>query len=123
MQEAEIAKKRRDWAFGERDKIVAERESIRTLGDNLRRDRDRAVSDLAQALRDSDEVKKQRNDACKQLADIRLVVKDNGFTRKHSESADLHQGCNDISYESPPTGKKRMRYHYFRIHVRTTTEI
>lgn len=29
VQEAEVAKCRRDWAFQERDKIVAERESIR----------------------------------------------------------------------------------------------
>lgn len=29
LQEAEVAKCRRDWAFQERDKIVAERESIR----------------------------------------------------------------------------------------------
>lgn len=29
-QEAEVAKCRRDWAFQERDKIVAERESIRS---------------------------------------------------------------------------------------------
>lgn len=31
-QEAEVAKCRRDWAFQERDKIVAERESIRSVG-------------------------------------------------------------------------------------------
>lgn len=30
-QEAEVAKCRRDWAFQERDKIVAERESIRRV--------------------------------------------------------------------------------------------
>lgn len=30
-QEAEVAKCRRDWAFQERDKIVAERESIRSV--------------------------------------------------------------------------------------------
>lgn len=29
LQEAEVAKCRRDWAFQERDKIVGERESIR----------------------------------------------------------------------------------------------
>ena len=71
LQEAEIAKKRRDWAFGERDKIVQERESIRSLCDNLRRDRDRAVSDLAQALRDSDDTKKQKIEACKELKEIK----------------------------------------------------
>ncbi|XP_055954932.1 disks large homolog 5 [Patella vulgata] len=71
FSEADIAKKRRDWAFSERDKIVQERESIRTLCDNLRRDRDRAVSALAQALRDSDEIKKQKNEAFKELKDVK----------------------------------------------------
>ena len=39
--EADVAKGRRDWAFSERDKVVLERESIRTLCDKLRRERDR----------------------------------------------------------------------------------
>ena len=42
--------------------VVKERESIRTLCDKLRRERDRAVSELAEALRDLDEVKKNRNE-------------------------------------------------------------
>ncbi|XP_014262219.1 disks large homolog 5 isoform X2 [Cimex lectularius] len=67
LQEAEVCKRRRDWAFSERDKIVLERESIRTLCDRLRKERDRAVSDLAEALRDSDDIKKQRNETSKQL--------------------------------------------------------
>jgi len=46
---------------------VLERESIRTLCDRLRKERDRAVSDLAEALRDSDDIKKQRNEAAKEL--------------------------------------------------------
>ena len=70
LQEAEVSKQRRDWAFGERDKVVLERESIRTLCDRLRRERDRAVSDLAEALRDSDDIKRQRNDASKELKGI-----------------------------------------------------
>lgn len=41
--EADVAKGRRDWAFSERDKVVLERESIRTLCDKLRRERDRYV--------------------------------------------------------------------------------
>ncbi|GLG94078.1 Disks large 1 tumor suppressor protein, partial [Gryllus bimaculatus] len=71
LQEAEVSKRRRDWAFAERDKIVLERESIRTLCDRLRRERDRAVSDLAAALRDSDDIKKQRNEASKELKDLK----------------------------------------------------
>lgn len=70
-QEAIVATKRRDWAFSEIDKIVQERESIRTLCDNLRRDRDRAVSELAKALRTSDECEKQKNDAVKELKEVR----------------------------------------------------
>jgi len=72
-QEAEVSKRRRDWAFSERDKIVLERESIRTLCDRLRKERDRAVSDLAEALRDSDDIKKQRNEASKELKDLKYI--------------------------------------------------
>ncbi|XP_029031341.1 disks large homolog 5 isoform X3 [Betta splendens] len=70
-QEAEVAKCRRDWAFQERDKIVAERESIRTLCDNLRRERDRAVSDLADALRNLDDMRKQKNDSLRELKELK----------------------------------------------------
>ncbi|XP_034049310.1 disks large homolog 5-like isoform X2 [Thalassophryne amazonica] len=76
LQEAEVAKCRRDWAFQERDKIVAERESIRTLCDNLRRERDRAVSDLAEALRNLDDLRKQKNDATRELKEIKEKVED-----------------------------------------------
>ena len=72
-KEAITATKRRDWAFSEIDKTVQERESIRTLCDNLRRERDRAVSKLAKALRNSDECEKQKNDAVKELKKLRLV--------------------------------------------------
>lgn len=71
LQEAEVSKRRRDWAFSERDKIVLERESMRTLCDRLRKERDRAVSELAGALRDSDDIKKQRNEASKELKDLK----------------------------------------------------
>ncbi|NXQ06958.1 DLG5 protein, partial [Vidua macroura] len=63
VQEAEVAKCRRDWAFQERDKIVAERESIR--------ERDRAVSDLAEALRNLDDMRKQKNDAVRELKELK----------------------------------------------------
>ncbi|XP_032665281.1 disks large homolog 5 isoform X4 [Odontomachus brunneus] len=74
LQEAEVSKRRRDWAFSERDKIVLERESIRTLCDRLRKERDRAVSELASALRDSDDIKKQRNEASKELKDLKEKI-------------------------------------------------
>ncbi|XP_051795397.1 disks large homolog 5-like isoform X2 [Acanthochromis polyacanthus] len=76
LQEAEVAKCRRDWAFQERDKIVAERESIRTLCDNLRRERDRAVSDLADALRNLDDMRKQKNDASRELKELKEKLED-----------------------------------------------
>ncbi|XP_031170939.1 disks large homolog 5-like isoform X2 [Sander lucioperca] len=76
VQEAEVAKCRRDWAFQERDKIVAERESIRTLCDNLRRERDRAVSDLADALRNLDDTRKQKNNAARELKELKEKMED-----------------------------------------------
>ena len=66
-----MATKRRDWAFSEIDKTVQERESIRKLCDNLRQARDHAVSDLAKALKTTDECEKQKNDAIKELKELR----------------------------------------------------
>ncbi|ERL84448.1 disks large homolog 5 [Dendroctonus ponderosae] len=74
VQEAEVSKGRRDWAFSERDKIVLERESIRTLCDNMRKERDRAVSELAESLRESDAIKKQRNELLKENKVLREAL-------------------------------------------------
>lgn len=71
LQEVEMAKQRRDWAFTERDKIVRERESMRTLCDKLRHERDNAVSKLAEALRDCDELKKQKSATAKELKEVK----------------------------------------------------
>ena len=70
-QEAEVANRTRDWAFSERDKIMREKESLRTLCESLRRERDRAVSDLAEALSESEEIKRQKTLASKQLKELR----------------------------------------------------
>lgn len=43
----------------------------RTLCDNLRRERDRAVSDLADALRNLDDMRKQKNDAVRELKELK----------------------------------------------------
>ncbi|CAI6345709.1 unnamed protein product [Macrosiphum euphorbiae] len=67
QEEAKIAKRRRDFAFSERDKIVLERESIRTLCNSLRKQRDDAVSKLALAIRDCDDIMKQKSDTVKEL--------------------------------------------------------
>ncbi|XP_076762837.1 MAGUK family member discs large 5 isoform X3 [Xylocopa sonorina] len=87
LQEAEVSKRRRDWAFSERDKIVLERESIRTLCDRLRKERDRAVSELASALRDSDDIKKQRNEASKELKDLKEKIESGDHALRASQFA------------------------------------
>lgn len=48
--------------------------SLRTLCDNLRRERDRAVSDLADALRNLDDLRKQKNDTARELKELRQVI-------------------------------------------------
>lgn len=56
-EEVEIAKGRRDWAIVEREKIVHERDSMRNLCDELRKERDTSTSKLLSAIRDKDEAK------------------------------------------------------------------
>lgn len=45
--------------------------SFSTLCDNLRRERDRAVSDLADALRNLDDMRKQKNDTARELKELK----------------------------------------------------
>ena len=66
-KELSLAKKRRDWAFVERDKILRERDSIRSFCDELRHQRDKAISELAESLRESDELRKQKTMTIKQI--------------------------------------------------------
>ncbi|XP_011504638.1 PREDICTED: disks large homolog 5 [Ceratosolen solmsi marchali] len=96
VQEAEVSKRRRDWAFSERDKIVLERESIRTLCDRLRKERDRAVSDLANALRDSDDIKRQRNEASKELKDLKEKIESGDHNLRTSQyGQSVHDSDNE----------------------------
>lgn len=81
QQEIELAKKRRDWAFSERDKMVLERESIRALCDEIRHQRDKAISELAEALRESDELKKQNSIAMRQINMLEYIFKKLKFLR------------------------------------------
>jgi len=67
LKEIEILKKKRDWIFNERDKVLKERESIRGLCDDLRHQRDKAISELAEALRQVDEIQKQNSSAYQQI--------------------------------------------------------
>lgn len=71
VQELEESKRQREWAFGERDKIVLERDNVRILCDQLCHERDGAVSDLFSALRDSDDIRRQKNDAIRELKEFR----------------------------------------------------
>lgn len=43
------------------------------MGDKLRRERDEAITKLATAIRDSDDVKRQREKVEKELRDMRFV--------------------------------------------------
>jgi len=70
----QAAKKETEQAINERDKSVLERESMKTLCDRLRKERDRVVSDLAEALRDSDDMKRQRNEANRELKELKEKV-------------------------------------------------
>ncbi|CAH0564327.1 unnamed protein product [Brassicogethes aeneus] len=94
VQEAEVSKGRRDWAFSERDKIVLERESIRTLCDNMRKERDRTVSELAESLRESDNLKVQRNELAKQAKALQLAL-DTQLEREQNriQDHDLDHQC------------------------------
>lgn len=98
LQEAEVCKRRRDWAFSERDKIVLERESIRTLCDKLRKERDRAVSELAEALRDSDDIKKQKNETTKQLKVLKEKMEVQ--LEKENRMVQLHSVGHNYSHDS-----------------------
>ena len=67
IKEVEALKKKRDWLFTERDKVLKERESIRGLCDDLRHQRDKSISELAEALRQVDEIQKQNASAYNQI--------------------------------------------------------
>lgn len=72
--EASKSNATRDWAFNIRDKSEREKESLRSLCESLRRERDRAVSELAEALSESKEMKRQKNLASDQLEELRERV-------------------------------------------------
>lgn len=69
--DTELAKSRRDWAITEREKIVCERDSVKVLCDELRKERDTAISDLLAAIRDSESIKKQKDEACQEIEQLK----------------------------------------------------
>ena len=74
QQDCEDAKTTRDWVFTEREKIVRERESVKTLCDKMRHERDDAVSSYMEAVKDADELKKQKSDAQREMKELKLVA-------------------------------------------------
>lgn len=64
----------RDWAIDEREKIVVERDNVKLLNDELQKERDTAVSDLLQAIRDSEEIKKQKDEALHEIEHLRKQI-------------------------------------------------
>lgn len=93
--EVSIAKGRRDWAIHEREKIVQERDSVRNLCDELRKERDTATSKLLAAIRDKDE-------AFKKIEQLNEKIEILSNLKKMTDSHDLHnkkQRNNDIEEE------------------------
>lgn len=70
-EDTELAKRNRDWAITEREKIVLERDSVKTLCDELRKERDTAISDLLAAIRDSESIKRQNDEALKEIDQLK----------------------------------------------------
>ena len=75
---------------------MREKESLRTLCESLRRERDRAVSDLAEALSESEEIKRQKNLATKQLKELRDRIE--AEKDKESRSVRLNYLSNSSSF-------------------------
>lgn len=62
----------------------------------MRKERDRAVSDLANALRDSDDIKKQRNEASKELKDLKEKLESGDHTLRSSQfGQSVHDSDNE----------------------------
>ena len=70
-KEASEAIKNRDFVVSERDKILSEQKSLRTLGDEIRKDRDKNFSKFMGALKDLDEAKQSKIEMQKELKEIR----------------------------------------------------
>jgi len=61
----------REWALVERQRIVAERDSVRSMCDELRRDRDGAVTKLADAFRCAEQLQRHKELADRELLRLR----------------------------------------------------
>lgn len=101
-QETEVAKRQREWAFNEKEKIGLERESIRYLCDRLRKERDQVVSKLAKALTESDEFKRQCGEASVELNNLKDKLEATVEKEQRPSSAQPAAGVmlNNISRDS-----------------------
>ncbi|KRX47443.1 Disks large -like protein 5, partial [Trichinella murrelli] len=96
-QEVEAAKQQRDWALGERQRIVSERESMRSMCDNLRKERDDAITRLAVAIRDSDEIMRQKDQAEREIRKIKekIEMDERRVTNVESTPSNSHDSAID----------------------------
>ncbi|XP_053610257.1 disks large homolog 5 [Plodia interpunctella] len=99
VREAEVSKRRRDWAFSERDKLLQERESVKALCNRLRKERDQMVGELADARRHgggkhSEAAKDVKNDYEWDLIDVEL----SGLSKDGDLGFELSGGREDPYY-------------------------
>lgn len=84
QNEAEVSKKRRDWAVSEKKKMILERESIRYLCDSLRKERNTRDRELSKALTDNDELKRQVKELSRQLTELREKLEESNRLEKEN---------------------------------------
>ncbi|KAL9925375.1 MAGUK family member discs large 5 isoform 1-T3 [Glossina fuscipes fuscipes] len=94
-QDSDEAKRVRDWAISQREKIVQERDSVKTLCDNLRKERDKAISDLLSAIRDSEKIKKQKDEAQRTIDVLKEQLEQNS-----NVNSPARRNCRTSTYEA-----------------------
>lgn len=87
--EAEMSNRRRDWAIAEKKKMTLERESMKQLCECLRKERNQRDRELAKALIENEELKRQLSDAIQALNE----------QHNHSDKLAAHRCGNET--ESP----------------------
>ena len=65
--EAEMSKRRRDWAIAEKKKMGLEREAMKQLSEGLRKERNQRDRELAKALVENEELRRQLHEAVQAL--------------------------------------------------------
>ena len=88
QNEAEVSKRRRDWAVSEKKKMILERESIRYLCDSLRKERNTRDRELSKALTDNDELKRQVKELTRQLNELKDKLEESNRLEKEN-----HNNC------------------------------